>query len=227
MRDKYGEWSVLGPSPDKKYYSRCKCSCGAIKDINNSTLRLGKSKSCGHDRGQNFREDNYKKSDLEIINKRFGRLVGVERMNYEGQSRYLCNCDCGNIVEVAATLLVQGITESCGCLRKEKSSKSMGKIMEQGHKKKKDNSVEGTCIYNLKQDISKNNTTGVKGVSKMKNGKYRAYINLRREQKYLGTFDTIEDAKEARLQAEEELHAPIVEKYKTIKKGEINNENDL
>lgn len=54
----------------------------------------------------------------------------------------------------------------------------------------------------------------IKGVSYTKNGKYRAYINLKRKQKHLGVFDTLEEAKKAREEAEKEIFDPLFEKHK-------------
>lgn len=60
-------------------------------------------------------------------------------------------------------------------------------------------SKEGTNVFSLGNKINKNNTTGVKGVSYMhKYNKYRAYINFKRKQYYLGMYSSIEDAEEAR-----------------------------
>lgn len=216
----YGEWTVLSSSPDKKYYSRCQCSCGAIRDVANSTLRLGKSKSCGHDIIKAHKEKRYKESDKKIIGNRFGRLVALERVNDTGVSEYLCKCDCGGKVVADVSQLSRGKIMSCGCLRKETSTQSMDKIMATGHERLKEGQVEGTSIYTLEQKISKNNRTGIKGVSKMSNGKYRAYINLNRKQRYLGLFNTIEEAQEARLQAEKDLYEPILKKFNREESGE-------
>ena len=49
--------------------------------------------------------------------------------------------------------------------------------------------------------LSKNNTSGINGVSQRKNGKYRAYINDHYKQINLGEFDTLEDAAKARRSA--------------------------
>lgn len=213
MEEKYGEWTVLGPSPDKKYYSKCQCSCGVIKDVHNSALRLGKSTSCGHFNAKIRRENRYQESDKKIIGKRFGRLIALKRINIQGISRYLCECDCGNEIEVKGILLLTGGVSSCGCLRKDKSAKSMDGIMQIGHEKLNEGRIDGTVVYQLEEKLSKNSTTGIKGVSKYSNGKYRAYINLKRKQIHLGTFDTIEEAKAARLQAEEDLYKPILKKH--------------
>lgn len=69
-----------------------------------------------------------------------------------------------------------------------------------------DNTRKNLRICSQKQNsyntsLSKNNTSGFNGVSKMKNGKYRAYINQDYRQIHLGFYDTAEDAKEARDKA--------------------------
>ena len=214
LNKNYGEWTVLGPSLDKKYYSLCKCSCGTIKDVHNSALRLGKSKSCGHNVGKDTTRRQYAETDKKVLGEKFGRLKAVKRVGNQGLSRYLCECDCGNKATVKGSDLISGKVSSCGCVRKESSARSMEKIMVEGHEKLREAFVGGTNIYSLKSKLSKSSTTGVKGVSKLKNGKYRAYINLRRKQKYLGVFDTLEDAKEARLEAEKKLYSPILDKEK-------------
>lgn len=64
-----------------------------------------------------------KRNDLEGL--RYGRLVVIERAeNYispQGQARkrWLCHCDCGNVVVVLARGLISGTTRSCGCLQRE------------------------------------------------------------------------------------------------------------
>ena len=55
----------------------------------------------------------------------------------------------------------------------------------------------------LNCSLSKNSTTKVNGVSYHKNtGKYRAYIMVNRKQVHLGLFDSLEEAKQAREQAD-------------------------
>lgn len=58
----------------------------------------------------------------------------------------------------------------------------------------------------MNTSLSKNNTSGVNGVSQMKNGRYRAYINFNRKQIPLGCYDTLEEAKDARRQASIKLY---------------------
>lgn len=58
---------------------------------------------------------------LELSNKRFGRLVVVDRSHKgkRGEIFWLCQCDCGNTKTVRANQLTRGITKSCGCLHRE------------------------------------------------------------------------------------------------------------
>ena len=59
---------------------------------------------------------------------RFGRLVVIERApDYVTESgkkypRYLCKCDCGNMKVIDKRNLYKGLTLSCGCLHKERTS---------------------------------------------------------------------------------------------------------
>ena len=55
---------------------------------------------------------------LDLIGRRFGRLVVLERMrNLNGKTTWLCKCDCGNDVITRGRRLMSGMTQSCGCLR--------------------------------------------------------------------------------------------------------------
>lgn len=58
---------------------------------------------------------------MDITGQRFGRLVAVSRVGYDkhGQSRWLCQCDCGNTTTVLIDNLRRGYTKSCGCYGRE------------------------------------------------------------------------------------------------------------
>lgn len=64
-----------------------------------------------------------------LIGQRFGRLVVIDeaprqlakRGDYY-RTRWLCRCDCGNVLEVNANSLKNGSSKSCGCLRRELES---------------------------------------------------------------------------------------------------------
>lgn len=60
---------------------------------------------------------------IDLTNKKFGRLTVIKRDGHEpnGNARWQCRCDCGNIVEVDGYRLRHGGVRSCGCLRREVS----------------------------------------------------------------------------------------------------------
>ena len=84
--------------------------------------------------------------------------------------------------------------------------------LEKREQRKKEIYVDGTSIPSLTQKISKNNKTGVKGVSWNKQKmKWVAQICFKGKVHYLGRFDDINDAIEARKMAEERLFKPMLE----------------
>lgn len=64
---------------------------------------------------------------LDIKNKRFGRLVALERDKTSKRTKWLCKCDCGNEKLIQLTHLQSGATTSCGCYQKEIANKSNSK----------------------------------------------------------------------------------------------------
>ena len=96
----------------------CKCDCGNSTIVTKHNLTSGKTKSCGCLAIQS----RYDKVE-DLTGQVFGRLTVVKRVENAGKNlRYLCKCDCGNETICYASNLKRGLTESCGCLRKEKLS---------------------------------------------------------------------------------------------------------
>lgn len=64
---RYGQWLVLGPGAKHKFW-RCRCACGAERDVVGGNLREGLSRSCGcvKDRktGERFRKHGGTKTRL-------------------------------------------------------------------------------------------------------------------------------------------------------------------
>jgi hypothetical protein len=63
---------------------------------------------------------------LKLEGLHFERLFVLHRSSAKGQGRvkFLCKCDCGNLVEILSDQLKSGKTKSCGCLQKERASQS-------------------------------------------------------------------------------------------------------
>lgn len=59
-----------------------------------------------------------------LIGQKFGRLTVLE---YKGNRKWLCRCDCGNEKIIGKSDLTSGKTKSCGCYHKEQCQKLNGK----------------------------------------------------------------------------------------------------
>lgn len=59
----------------------------------------------------------------DLTGQRFGRLLVIERAGSDKYRRAMwkCRCDCGELRIVHSTNLLRGVSNSCGCLRRETS----------------------------------------------------------------------------------------------------------
>ena len=65
----------------------------------------------------------HKKPYKDLTGQRFGRLAVVSVVDSEAganiPTKWLCQCDCGNLTQVQGSNLKSGVTQSCGCLQRE------------------------------------------------------------------------------------------------------------
>ena len=108
-------------SSGKSYVQwECQCDCGNTKKVLSCNLLNGTTQSCGCLRKDNWIPDN-------LIGNKYGRLLVISRAedrqykNGKTKVMWLCQCDCGNMVEVDAQSLKSNHTSSCGCILKEKT----------------------------------------------------------------------------------------------------------
>ena len=88
---------------------KCKCDCGNEKIVYGGHLESGHTKSCGC----------FRPPRKNLLNQQFGRLTPIE---WEGNGKWKCKCECGNFVSVITYNLLDGNTQSCGCLQKQRTS---------------------------------------------------------------------------------------------------------
>ncbi|MFI3206402.1 MAG: hypothetical protein R3Y33_04060, partial [Clostridia bacterium] len=119
-----------------------------------------------------------------------------------------CKCDCGNEKDFYQENLLSGSAKSCGCEKKK---------IAKGLYEKHLHTYKGIQIEkSMAKSTPRNNTTGFRGVMlDKKSGKYRARMILQGVRYELGYFADFEEAKKARLVAEEKKDA-IVEEYLSI-----------
>ena len=146
------------------------------------------------------------KKPADIKGKRYGNLTAeyvTDKRDAKGSVIWHCRCDCGNETEVSYNKLLYTKTISCGC-QKRKHEQELNTFLQH---------VDGTSVDMLKsKKVPVNNTTGVKGVYYIR-GKYMAKIVFQKKQYVLGNFDTLEEAANARRQAEEELNDVVLSHY--------------
>lgn len=107
----------------------CRCTCGNEKMINGHSLRDGSTVSCGC-YNKEVVSQNSKKKVIDEVGNRYGKLLVLKRdESTESKNvRWICQCDCGNKKSILADSLRDGLTSSCGCLRKEIAEKHMSKL---------------------------------------------------------------------------------------------------
>lgn len=68
----------------------------------------------------------------DLTGQKFGRFLVIKRdlIPQEGRKRtkWICQCECGNIRSVVSTDLLNGHSNSCGCYQKDQASKSLTTI---------------------------------------------------------------------------------------------------
>ena len=142
----------------------------------------------------------------DITGKKFNRLTVLyptDKRDAKGSVIWHCRCDCGKEVDYSYNELLYTNLKSCGC-RKEEHDMVLRTFLTH---------VDGTSIDALKSDrIPSNNTTGVKGVYKIR-GKYVAKIVFKKKQYILDQFDTLALAAEARKKAEKVIRESVVDYY--------------
>lgn len=94
----------------------CK-ECGKEFESYKKDAKYCSKKCCLKNTSSNLTH-NYK----DIRNKKYGRLVVIEKLYIKnGQSYWLCKCDCGNTRIVPIDSLTSRKCRSCGCLQREKN----------------------------------------------------------------------------------------------------------
>lgn len=199
----FGMLTVLRQSqrraPNGAVMWHCHCACGNDCEVPGTHLATGKRTHCGC---QSARAYSY----TDITGRVFHRLTALYPLDKRDNAGYVmwrCRCTCGSETDVSYNALVYGNVKSCGCRKREHVEQLSEHLTH----------VAGTSLDMIKSTkLPKNNTTGVKGVYLVK-GKYVAKIVFQKKQYFLGTFDELEDAKAARLEAEKQIRESVVDCY--------------
>ena len=114
-----------------------------------------------------------------------------------------CRCDCGREIEASSYLLVSGQRASCGCKKSAEIAETSKRLV-----------VEGTkpCLFNNKPRAD--SSTGIRGVQfDRRSGTYYATLTFQGKRHWLGNYRSIQDAANARREAEETIVDPWMEAH--------------
>ena len=187
----FGDLTVVNKAKKQRKNGRiwwtCVCTCENQCDVPATLLITGRKTSCGCKTMPKY-------ASSDIAGKRFRKLTVTEYAGKRaGMHRWRCICDCGNETIVGQTLLQNGKTKSCGCLQQTQILKNM-------------KFVDGTSVTAIEARMSRppisTNSSGYNGVYHSSRGKWRAQIGFKGKMYYLGSFDSIQDAIDARKEGE-------------------------
>lgn len=177
----------------------CRCDCGNTCEVLATLLFTGRKTHCGckTDKTQFI---------VDIKGRIFGRLTALyptDKRDSKGYVLWHCKCSCGKDVNVSYNELLYSNVKSCGCLKKEHDQALQGYL----------NHIDGTLLEILKSTkVPTNNTTGYKGVYFI-NSKYVAKITFQKKTYYLGSYSEIQEAVEARKEAEKAIFQTALSFY--------------
>lgn len=142
-----------------------------------------------------------------LLGQKIGMLTVVEETgerDYKGSVKWKCICSCGAEKVYSADSLLHGGVVSCGCYKKQELGKKLNKALHR---------IDGTCIEKLGAKRARvDSHSGHAGIILHKNKKASAYIGFKGKRYYLGTFNTMDEAIEARKKGEQ-IHESFLEWY--------------
>lgn len=155
---------------------------------------------------------------MNLKDRRFGRLVVEGNASRKGY--VICLCDCGKRKEIRATSLTKAFqpTRSCGCIQRELVRAIGSKTIPQNMEKQVKTNLRYHTNFQVIEDKNppKHNTSGYKGISwDVHRKKWMTYINVHSKRIFIGRFASLDDAVDARKEAEEKYHKPLIDQKKT------------
>jgi len=122
--ERFGRLTVLRLAGNDRWGNRlwlCACSCGRQKVVPRGSLRRSLVRSCGCLK-RDLEIERGKLAARDLAGKRFGEwtVIGrsrkrIGRANY----RWTCRCSCGAERDVVDSTLLNGQSNSCGCMWRE------------------------------------------------------------------------------------------------------------
>lgn len=209
---KFGRLTVIEPAPrpntvnNKHKYWKCRCDCQKEVVVDGVDLRSGNTTSCGCARKGRVHKGRVHKhgmSGTRLYNIHHGMKQRCYDLNSDSYKNYgargikICDEFLGEngFKYFAEWALKNGYSDSL----------TLDRINPDGNYEISNLRWADKSLQSFNRR-PRNNKSGHVGIHKRLNGKYRAYIAKNGKQHYFGTYETIEEAVEARRKAERELY---------------------
>lgn len=194
----YGDIEAVEYIGNKRYKCRC-VKCGDISEKYSTNLKGGLNCTACN-----------KGFKVDLTGQKYGRLTVISYN--KASKKWICECTCGRRTEVKSNNLKSGNTSTCGVCGYINLAKR--------------NIIDGTRPSQLKI-VRKNNSSGTTGVYYNKRKcKWCASVNFKGVYYWLGSYDYIQDAIDARKEAEKKLFDNFLEWYEEFKKQRKESNND-
>ena len=206
----------VAPAEQRKYGRRtwvCRCDCGRECLATAQELVAGRITSCGCRanvsgirRGRERPE-----AQIDLAGRRCGELTAIRRV---GVGVWLWRCSCGAEITARSADVIAGRIISCGHVLRERARQ---RVVEENIFGRHDGTMLSALRGVVRGTVRSTNSSGATGVRVRRRADgtecYQARIMLRGVEYGLGTYDTLEEAAEARRRAEERMFVPILEEH--------------
>lgn len=215
----FGRWTILNYEKDKngtvQYICQCSCENKTIRKKRLWSLQSGRSLSCGCKHYESMKKENrYIEHDdcYEMIIKH--QSVYVDKDDYD-KIKDFCWCINGSNYVIAWSPIDKKMISLARTIMDEHNHNVLiDHIDGNTFNNRKSNLRKTTCQENnMNQALSRNNTSGHKGVSWHKlNNCWIVHIGYKDKLIHLGYFNSKEDAINARESAEKKLYGEYMRK---------------
>ncbi|ABY62868.1 HNH endonuclease [Pseudomonas phage 201phi2-1] len=185
---------------------KCRCDCGVVLTVLATSLKSGRTKSCGclRDEATSVRMKTHGKSKTPVWHV-WVAMCQRCRTDETGHPEY-----GGRGIKVCDEWL-KSFEAFYAHVGDRPKGMTIDRIDVDGDYEPSNVRWATVSTQNINQRTRKDNSTGVKGVSKRSNGKYQAKLNINGKTILQKEFDTIDEAIKARQCAEEVYHKPLLD----------------